>query len=84
MDTTQIIKNFVVSELCVDNIVLGDTDQLIEQGIVDSSGIMSLISFLEEKFSIEISGDELVPENFESVATITLLVNRKIGTLAEA
>lgn len=84
MDTMQIIKNFVVSELCANNIVLGDADQLIEQGIVDSSGIMSLISFLEDKFSIEISGDELVPENFESVATISLLVDRKIGIRAEA
>ncbi len=84
MDTIQIIKNFVVSELCAGNIILGDADPLIEQGIVDSSGIMSLISFLEEKFSIEILGDELVPENFESVSTISLLVNRKIGIQAEA
>ncbi|HTP66368.1 MAG TPA: acyl carrier protein [Geobacteraceae bacterium] len=84
MDTIQIIKNFVVSELCSGNMNLEDADLLIEEGIIDSYGIMTLINFLENKFSIEISGDELVPENFASLATISLLVNRKIGIQGEA
>jgi len=79
MDTTDCIRQFITSEICggtVDHI--GDTDLLIENGIIDSMGIMLLLGFLEENFSITIDGDELIPENFSTITTISSLVGKKV------
>jgi acyl carrier protein len=58
---------------------LDDDEQLVESGIIDSLGVMSLLSFLEERFSIQIPSEDLVPENFATVATITTLVEHQIA-----
>ena len=59
--------------------VLSLTDDLINTGILDSLGIMKLILFIEEKFSVKITDEDLIPENFESIQTINSLVQRKMG-----
>jgi acyl carrier protein len=61
---------------------IADNDLLLEQGIIDSFGIMSLLSFLEEKFAVHIEGDDLTPENFSTIGTISDLVDRKAGPSA--
>lgn len=80
------IRQFIASELAADGShgTIADDDLLIEQGIVDSFGIMSLLGFLEEKFAIQIDGDELMPENFASIAAISDLIGRKATTFLEA
>ena len=50
---------------------------MTESGIIDSLGVMTLLSFLDEKFSIQVSGDDLVPENFASISAIAALVERQ-------
>lgn len=78
-DTKSIIRQYIVAELIKDKkqANLGDSDSLIESGIVDSLGIMKLIGFLEDRINIQISDDELIPENFSSVNSITALVQKK-------
>ena len=53
-------------------------DDLISSGIVDSLGVMQLISFLEEKFSICVKDEDVVPDNFQTVDSITLYVSSKV------
>ncbi len=86
MKTNEIIKSFIVSELISDGkaMQLTDTYLLIDSGIIDSLGIMALMSFLEEKFSIKIATDELMPENFDSIAAISALVDKKLCDNREA
>ena len=86
MEISETIKGFIVSELLAEKGMgaLADADPLIDSGIIDSFGIMALMGFLEEKFSIQIAGDELLPENFESVMTISALVAQKTGNMLEA
>lgn len=86
MSTRDIIRSFIASELIADagGTHLSDTDLLLETGIVDSFGIMSLLGFLEEKFSVQVSADDLVPENFESIASISALIVQKCGYQPEA
>ena len=56
-----------------------EIDTLIfEQGIMDSMGFMSILGFIEEKFSITPSGDELIAENFESINAISNFVQKKL------
>jgi acyl carrier protein len=80
MSTKEIIKEFISHELLHDNkeTPLNDEDQLIELGIIDSLGIMTLLAFVEERFSLQISGDDLIPENFGSIAAISDLIERQL------
>ena len=71
----EFIKNQLVREKTMKNI--GRGDDLIESGIIDSLGILKLLEFLESKYSIHISDEELIPENFESIESIESFIIRK-------
>lgn len=78
MSTNDTIRDFINEEILhgTSTIPLNDQDPLIESGIIDSMGVMTLLAFLEDKFSIQIPGDELIPENFATISTITILIDR--------
>lgn len=80
MEAEKLIKQFIQSELLYDkdSVNLEKKDSLIETGVIDSLGIVKLLAFLEETFSIRISDDELIPQNFETIETISLLIANKI------
>ncbi len=80
MSTKDIVREFISTEMLHDSreTPISDEDQLIESGIIDSLGIMTLLVFLEEKFSLQISGDELIPENFGSITAISDLIDRQL------
>jgi len=50
---------------------------LLESGIVDSTGILELVLFIEEQFSIKIEDEEIVPENLDSVANLLAFLEKK-------
>ena len=79
MGSTDIIREFIQEELVKDKInrIVGVGDDLINSGIIDSLGILKLLAFLESRFSIHIADEELIPENFDSVASINSLIRRK-------
>jgi acyl carrier protein len=72
------VKTFIV-----DNFMFGDGGGLeegtsfLDSGIIDSTGILELVSFLEEAFKIKLEDDELVPENLGSIAAIVGYLKRK-------
>ena len=57
--------------------MLNDDASLMEQGIVDSTGVLELIGFLERTFGISVADTETVPENLDSIARIVAYVQRK-------
>jgi len=79
MDVKNVIRQFIHTELLYEkeNIRLDDTTQLLDTGILDSLGIMKLLPFLEETFSIRVNEEELIPENFECIDTISHLIVKK-------
>jgi len=79
MANKQIIRNFIQSELVKEKAryPLQDDDNLIEKGVIDSLGIMKLLTYLEETFSVTISDDELIPDNFETVDAISAFLASK-------
>ncbi|APG26935.1 hypothetical protein A7E78_03245 [Syntrophotalea acetylenivorans] len=84
MRTIDNIRHFITSEICGGNCEpITDTDLLIDQGIIDSMGIIVLLEFLEKKFAVTIEGDELLPENFATLAAISSLVDKKNGIVGE-
>jgi len=56
---------------------LSDTDTLVAMGILDSLGVLDLVSFIEQRFSIGMTDDELVPENFQTIERIAAFVASK-------
>ncbi|MBA3315011.1 MAG: acyl carrier protein [Planctomycetota bacterium] len=57
--------------------VLDDAESLKDAGIVDSFGVMSLVTFLEETYDIQVKDEEVLPENLDTVDRITDYVMRK-------
>ena len=66
------------------NLKIDDDSSFIETGIIDSTGVMELVSFLEEKFNIIVDDMEIVPENLESTNRITNFVRSKLAGRVEA
>jgi acyl carrier protein len=56
-----------------------DDDSLVEGGIIDSTGLMELIEFLEEQFAIEVADEDTVPSNLDTLGNLTRFVLRKQG-----
>ena len=54
-----------------------DDDSFVEQGIIDSTGILELIEFLKSRFGVEVSESETVPENLGSISSLTRFVMSK-------
>lgn len=63
---------------------LGNSDSFLESGIIDSTGVLELIAFLESKFAISIGDDELVPANLDSVERVSSFVERKLAMKSES
>jgi acyl carrier protein len=77
--------NPAIRQFVVDNFLFGqDGDRLtedssfLESGIIDSTGVLELIGFLQSNFGIEIDDSEIVPENLDSLARLNAFVNRKL------
>ena len=68
-----IIENFLFEE----NDNLKQDTSFLESGIIDSTGILELVAFLEETFGISVEDDELVPENLDSIANVVRYLERK-------
>jgi len=56
---------------------IGTADKWLEAGLLDSLGILDLIHFLEQDFSIHVSDEELQPDNFQSLEAVAGFVRRK-------
>ncbi len=73
------LTDFIVTNYLFGDATLapGDDESLIESGIVDSTGILELIEFLESHFGIEVSESETVPENLDGISRLTKFVTGK-------
>jgi acyl carrier protein len=59
---------------------LGDDVQLFEERIIDSLGIFTLVSFIQDEFDVEVLDEELVPENFGSIGALARFIDEKART----
>jgi len=68
-----IFDNFLFGQ---DDQVLNNDDSLLDNGIIDSTGVLELIAFLEQQFQITVDDMELIPENLDSVSRLTGFIQR--------
>jgi acyl carrier protein len=80
MDIKDQVRAFVMSNFYVaDPSALEDGASLLDRGIIDSTGVLEVIFFIEETFGIKVEYSEMLPENLESIDRIANFVARKKG-----
>ena len=73
------IKNFII-----ENFLFGEAEGIkddtsfLEEGIIDSTGILELVNYLEEEFEISVDDEELIPENLDSISNVAAYVEKKL------
>jgi acyl carrier protein len=71
------IENYIISATLSDTKTISDDTLIFETGLLDSMGLLFLIEFIKEEFQVEVTDEELLPENFESVNSITNFITGK-------
>jgi acyl carrier protein len=69
-----ILQNYLFTD---DDSALSNSDSFLERGIIDSTGILELISFLEEQVGIKVEDEEMIPENLDSIDNLLAFISRK-------
>jgi len=78
LQTTTTLREFVTTNFYIPpNLPLDDATSFLEQGILDSTGVLELVSFVEGRFGIAVRDEELVPSNFDSLGALAAFVERK-------
>jgi acyl carrier protein len=78
MNTTAAIRKFIVANFFVsDPDSLTDDAPLLETGVMDSTGVLEVIHFVEGTFGVKLEDDEILPENLGSIGQIAAFVERK-------
>jgi len=81
--TVDTIKN-QVKKFIIEKFLLGDSEKLkedmsfLEQGILDSTGVLELVGFLEQTYAIKVEDDEMLPENLDSLNNIMSYIQKKL------
>jgi acyl carrier protein len=79
-DTAGPVRRFVIENFLFGrDTELGDQDSFLESGIVDSTGVLQLVSFLESTYGIQVRDEELLPENLDSIDRISEYLTRKLS-----
>ncbi len=69
------LREFIRGSFLVDE--FADEDSFLANGLIDSLGMMQLVSFVESEFMLAVKDTDLVPENFDSVANVAAFVARE-------
>ena len=76
-----------VRAFVVENFLYGEDDGLeldtsfLDKGIVDSTGMLELVEFLESAYDLELSDEDLVPENLDSLESVAAFLERKLANV---
>ncbi len=70
-----IIDNFLFG---VDGDALGEDDSFLQSGVIDSTGIVEVVAWIEETFGIKVRDMDLLPENFDSVNRLAAYIGRSV------
>ncbi|MFT5701030.1 MAG: acyl carrier protein [Desulforhopalus sp.] len=79
LQTIKTIREFIVENFLydTDNVELQNDDSFLDLGIIDSTGILELIDWLEEVCGLEVDDDELIPENLDSINNLAKFISKK-------
>jgi len=80
MSTESLIRSYILENFLftTDNGQLQDNASFLEEGIIDSTGVLELVMFVEETFGITVEDEEILPENFDSVQQLARYTRLKM------
>ena len=80
MDLKKKIRSFLLAEFKDEGFTnnIGDDESLLDMDIMDSLGVLTVLSFLDDEFGISAEPDELVPENFDTISSICLFIENNM------
>ena len=79
-DIRKKVKAFVVENFLFGNEEgVKDDTSFLDEGIIDSTGILEMVGYLEEEFDISVDDEELVPENLDSINNVVAYLERKLS-----
>lgn len=85
MNTSEADIKAKVKEFITNNFLLGkgselkDGDSFLDSGIVDSTGVLEIVDFLQDAFAMKVEDDELLPDNLDSISNIVRFVKTKLA-----
>ncbi|MGZ8906820.1 MAG: acyl carrier protein [Methylobacter sp.] len=84
MNMKKMIRQYILENLLFteDESALKDDDSFLEEGIIDSTGVLEIILFIEDTFNIKVTEEELLPANLDSVAKLVAFIKRKQAVAA--
>ena len=82
MEVETKIKDYIAKNLLFSNNGYGYSDDasFLEEGIVDSQGVMELVMFVEDQFHVTVDDEDITPDNFDSVRLLADYIRRKSGS----
>jgi len=84
MEVEKELKKHIINRFMHgDSSKFNEDESLFEKGIIDSLGVLELISFIEKKFAIQVDDEELIPENFETFNKILEFVETKLNIVKD-
>jgi acyl carrier protein len=80
-DILQAVRSFVVENFLfgTDDPALTNDASFLETGIIDSTGILELVTFVETKYGISVGDSEMLPENLDSLSNVSSFIARKLA-----
>ena len=74
------VRQFIISSFMfgMEDVELSDDDSFVQKGLIDSTGVLELVAFVEAQYSISIRDDELVPENLDSINGLLRFLDKKL------
>jgi len=79
MSTEQKLRKYILETylFTTDDSALANDDSFLDKGIIDSTGILELVMYLEEEFGLAVADEELLPDNLDSINNLVKFVERK-------
>lgn len=78
-DIRKKLRNFVKETFLVGDEELNDSESFMQTGIIDSTGVLELASYIEQEFTITIEDDEMTPSNLDSIDNLVGFLTKKSG-----
>jgi acyl carrier protein len=82
-DIKRQIIDFITNNFLFDDAQtsLNEKESLLETGVIDSTGVLELIAFIEETYGIKVEDEEIIPENLDTILDITYFIKQKLSTV---
>jgi len=75
------LRNYIAQNILFapDGFAYNDDDSFLENGILDSTGVVELVAFIEDHFKVSVEDAEITPQNFDSIASLAAYVSGKLN-----